>query len=41
MTFTKFHTVSGAFQAVKTSASGTETTLAKIPATKLSPLLAG
>jgi len=41
MTFTKFHTVSGAFQAVKTSVNGAQRTLAKIPATKLDPLLAG
>lgn len=39
MTYTKYHTVSGGFAAVRTAASGSETVLTKLPASKLTSLL--
>lgn len=41
MTFTKFHTVSGSFSAVKTSAAGATTVLRRLSASKLTALLPG
>ncbi|HVA24433.1 MAG TPA: ABC transporter substrate-binding protein [Chloroflexota bacterium] len=39
MTFTKYHTVAGSFQAVQSSASGKLNVLATIPGSKLDPLM--